>query len=247
MYQMENEIPFVSAGADKRLKLHEAVTMMMNCCQFQEYQEQEFCRFLRENHLAVFLFSIQIDIFRMPEFREKVTTAVKIYGCKSIYGLRRITMLDEAGKLCLIANATGAFFDLEAGKAVKLDTDKIALKFDEAEKMECLPRKIPMPQMQGIIRPSFTATPSFQDPNGHLTSPVYFAVAADALPENFIYNRVRVEFKQQITAGRIILPVCYPLDEKSVVIDLRAGDGKSYATAEFTSAALTLPEDFPEN
>jgi len=97
VYQMSNEIPFTATGKDGKLKIHEAVNMMMNCCQFQEYQEVEFCRFLRENDLAIFLFSIQIDILRMPEFREKVTTAVKVYGCKSIYGLRRITMRDEAG------------------------------------------------------------------------------------------------------------------------------------------------------
>ncbi|MBE6389500.1 MAG: hypothetical protein E7043_04930 [Lentisphaerae bacterium] len=247
MYQMDTVIPFVSAGADNRLKLHEAVTIMMNCCQFQEYQEQEFCRFLRENNLAVFLFSIQIDIFRMPLFREKVTAAVKIYGCKSIYGLRRITIRDEAGNLCLIANATGAFYDLAGGKAIKLDTDNIALKFDEAEKMECLPRKIPMPQMQGIIRPAFTVTPSYQDPNGHLTSSAYFSIASDALPENFIYNRVRLEFKQQAKAGKIILPVTYPVNEKCAIVDLRAGDGTSYAAAEFTAAELILPENFPQD
>ena len=96
MYRMENEVPFTRTGADGRLKLHEAVAMMMDCCQFQEYQEVNFCRFLRENHLAIFLFSIQLDILRLPEFREKVSTAVKIYGCKSIYGLRRITMRDAA-------------------------------------------------------------------------------------------------------------------------------------------------------
>ena len=80
MYQMQNELPFTRCGADGKLKLHEAVRMMMDCCQFQEYQETGLCRYLRENNIAVFLSSIQIDILRMPEFREKVTTAVKIYG-----------------------------------------------------------------------------------------------------------------------------------------------------------------------
>ena len=105
------QIPFTKAGADNCLKLHEAVGMMMDCCQFQEYQEKRFCEYLRTNGIAIFLFSIQIDILRRPEFRETVTTAVKIYGCKSIYGLRRLTMRDEAGELCMISNATGAFFD----------------------------------------------------------------------------------------------------------------------------------------
>ena len=146
MYQMTTEIPFTCTGADGRLKLHEAAVLLMNCCQFQEYQEVDFCRFLRQNNLAVFLFSIQMDLIRLPQFREKVRTTVKIYGCKSIYGLRRLTMHDEKGELCLISNATGAFVDMNTGKAIKLDPDNIALKFDEAEPMECLPRKIPVPR-----------------------------------------------------------------------------------------------------
>ena len=93
MYQMENEIPFTRSGADGKLKLHEAVAMMADCCQFQEYQEGKFRNYLQENNIAVFLFSMQLDILRMPHFREKVKTAVKIYGCKSIYGLRQMFYL----------------------------------------------------------------------------------------------------------------------------------------------------------
>ena len=48
MYEMTTEIPFTRTGPDSKLKLHEAVGMMMDCCQFQEYQEQNFCRYLRE-------------------------------------------------------------------------------------------------------------------------------------------------------------------------------------------------------
>ena len=235
MYQMSNEIPFTATGKDGKLKIHEAVNMMMNCCQFQEYQEVEFCRFLRENDLAIFLFSIQIDILRMPEFREKVTTAVKVYGCKSIYGLRRITMRDEAGDLCLISNATGAFFDLNAGKAVKLDPANLSIKFDEPEAMECLPRKIPVPPAGGEKMALFTVRPSHLDFNGHLTSPVYFAIASDILPENFTYNRVRVEYKKQAKCGESVQPYLY-LNGSTAVVDMRGSDGVSFAVAEFSVA-----------
>lgn len=241
MYEMENEIAFTRTGCDGKLKLHEAAAMMMDCCQFQEYQEQEFCRFLRTNQIAVFLFSIQIDILRMPAFRERVRTAVRIYGCKSIYGLRRITMRDEAGKLCLISNATGAFFDLRAGKAVKLEPETLGVQFDEAEPMECLPRKIPVPASGGVERPGFAVTPSFQDPNGHLTTPAYFAAAADALPEGCSFNRVRLEFKKQAKPGEMVRPFFFDCaEERRTVVDLRGEGGLSCAVAEFTTA------EFPE-
>ena len=235
MYQMTTEIPFTCTGADGRLKLHEAAVLLMNCCQFQEYQEVDFCRFLRQNNLAVFLFSIQMDLIRLPQFREKVRTTVKIYGCKSIYGLRRLTMHDEKGELCLISNATGAFVDMNTGKAIKLDPDNIALKFDEAEPMECLPRKIPVPTDNGTPADPFRVTRSMLDPNGHLTSPVYISAAADVLPENFTYNRVRFEFKQQFKYNTLVCPVLFLTDEKTAVVDLRSDDGTSCAVAEFTT------------
>lgn len=237
MYKMKTEIPFTRTGADQKLKLSEAVGMMMDCSQFQEYQEKNFWNYLRSNQIAIFLFSIQIDIFRRPEFREKIETAVKIYGCKSIYGLRRLTMRDESGKLCLIANATGAFFDLRGNKALKLDPVNFGVAYDEAEPMECLPRKIPVPAGPGIPGSPFTVTRSTLDPNGHLTSAMYFALAEDALPDEYRFNRVRMEYKKQVKPGEQVMPVRFDLPDGKTVVDLRSGES-SCAAAEFSMAAL---------
>ena len=238
MYEMLTEIPFTKTGTDRKLKLHEAVGMMMDCSQFQEYQEKHFCEFLRANQIAIFLFSIQIDILRMPEFREKIRTAVNIYGCKSIYGLRRITMRDETGKLCLLVNATGAFFDLRQGKALKVDPADFGVAFDEAEPMECLPRKIPVPAEDGTICAPTAVTRSALDPNGHLTSAMYFAIADDALAPDRSYNRVRMEFKKQIRLSDSVTPVRFETGSGSVVVDLRDGTGASCAVAEFSTASF---------
>ena len=237
MYEMLTEIPFTKAGADNKLKLHEAVGMMMDCCQFQEYQEKNFCEYLRSHDIAIFLFSIQIDVIRFPEFLERVRTAVKIYGCKSIYGLRRITMRDEAGKLCLISNATGAFFDLRQGKALKIDPSEFGVKYDASEPMECLPRKIPLPQVPEIACPPFTVTRSVLDPNGHLTSAWYFAVAEEALAPGFTFNRVRLEYKKQIKPGETVTPFRFDAGNKLAAVDLRDSSGASCAVAEFSTTA----------
>ena len=239
MYEMLNEIPFTKTGVDRKLKLHEAVGMMMDCCQFQEYQEKNFCAYLRENGIAVFLFSIQIDILRMPEFREKIRTAVKIYGCKSIYGLRRITMRDGGNRLCLLVNATGAFFDIRQGKALKLDPADFGVAYDEAEPMECLPRKIPLPASPGLPCPAVAVTRSALDPNGHLTSAMYFAAADDVLPPDRPYNRVRMEFKRQIREKDTVTPVRFDMENGATVVDLRDSAGNSCAVAEFSTASFS--------
>ena len=234
MYALTAEIPFTRTGADSKLKLHEAVAMMMDVSQFQEYQEKSFRAFLEANRIAIYLFSIQIDIRRMPHFRETVTTAVKIYGCKSIYGLRRLTIRDAAGELCLIANATGAFFDLRQGKALKIDPADFGVTYDEAEPMECLPRKIPLPAGPGVASAPFAVTRSVLDPNGHLTSAMYFAVAGDALPAGYAFDRVRMEFKKQLKLGDTVTPVCFAGENGRTVVDLRDSFGASCAVAEYS-------------
>ena len=238
MYEIKKELTFTQCGADGRLKLHEAVALMTDCCQFQEHQETGLKKYLQNNGIAIFLSSLQIDVLRWPLFREHISTAVKIYGCKSIYGLRRITMRDESGNLCLIANASGAFFDLNALKAVKVDPDDFNVKFDDAEPMECLPRKIPVPQTSGTETPPLEVKRSLLDPNGHLSSPYYFSIASDSLPEKFFWNRVRIEYKQQAKNGELIFPVLYMLPDKKVVVNMQSQEGISYAVAEFSTAAL---------
>lgn len=237
MYAFDHKIGFVDAGADGRLRLVNAMSLMMNCCQFQEYQEVNLCNYLRSNGILIFLYSIQVDIFRLPQFRETVTTAVKIYGCRSIYGLRRLTMRDESGELCLIANATGAFFSIREGKALKVDPADLGVQFDEPEEMEVLPRKIPTPRSEEIVLPDYTVTRSRLDPNGHLTSQEYLAVAEDRLPEDFTFNRFRIEYKQQAKAGETIHPVLHhsPDMPQTKVIDLRSGNGLSCAVVEFST------------
>ena len=238
MYEIKNELTFTQCGADGKLKLHEAVALMTDCCQFQEHQESGLKKYLLDKGIAIFLSSIQIDILRMPSFRENISTAVKIYGCKSIYGLRRITMRDESGNLCLIANATGAFFDLNALKAVKVDPEDFNVKFDDAEPMECLPRKIPVPQTAGTAMPAFEVKRSLLDPNGHLSSPYYFSIATDILPEECSWNRVRIEYKQQAKNGELIFPVLYMLPDKKVVVNMQSQEGISYAVAEFSTSGV---------
>ena len=239
MYLMHNEISFTRAGRDGKLKLDEAVALMTDCCQFQEFQEDEFRIFLAEQNIAVFLNSIQLDIRRMPEFREKIVTSVKIYGCKSIYGLRQLTISDESGEVCVIANAVGAFFNIRENRAVKIDAGVLPVKFDAPLEMECLPRKI---SLAGVgswsVAAPVAVTLSGLDPNAHLTSHRYFAIAGDILPEDYSYNRVRMEYKMQAKCGDVIYPY-YSCCRDRFFVDMKSSSGVSCAVAEFSTADLS--------
>ena len=103
--------------------------------------------------------------------------------------------------------------------------------------MDCLPRKIPVPVEGGIPGGPFTVTRSTLDPNGHLTSAMYFAIAEDSLSDGYSFNRVRMEYKKQIKPGEQVIPVRYDLPDGKTVVDLRSGDSSCDA-AEFSTAVL---------
>ena len=84
---------------------------------------------------------------------------------------------------------------------------------------------------------------SLLDPNGHLSSPHYFSIAADVLPEDFSWNRVRLEYKQQAKSGELILPVLYTLPDGKVVVNMRSESGTAYAVAEFSTASALLRKE----
>ena len=234
MYRMERTVYHVNAGADGLLKLHCAIEMMMDCCQFQERSEKAFTEWLKTNHVAVFLSSIQLRILRRPAFGEKLEVKVVIYDCRAFWGYRCITIRDEAGDLCMIANAIGAFFDFARGRAVKLSDAVVnMLTMDPAEPMDVPERKIAVPVSGGEIVEPEKVRPSRLDLNGHLTSSEYVAIAADRLPEDFAYDRVRIEFKHQTLPGETLTPERFLTTPETCLVVLRGEDALPHAVLEF--------------
>lgn len=233
---MERMVYYCDCGADGLLKLNAAVGMMMDCCQFQEYAETKFSRYLKENHTAVFLSSLQMNILRFPSFREKLKVKVVIYDGRAFYGYRRLTIRDEKGQLCMIGNGIGCFYNFQTEKVVKLP-ENIGdyLTFDPPEEMDCPPRKIPFPTVEEKEVTTIKVTPSMLDPNGHLTSAEYFTIACDALPEEFQYNKVRIEYKQQVKKGTLLKVLLYKVTEKTFVIALKDPQEVLHALVEFVA------------
>ena len=104
--------------------------------------------------------------------------------------------------------------------------------------MACLLRKIPVPQIPGTAIPPCEVKRSLLDPNGHLSSPYYFSIATDILPEDFSWNRVRLEYKQQAKSGELILPILYTLPDGKNVVNMQSGSETSYAVAEFSTSGV---------
>lgn len=236
MHEIERTVSHSQCGPDGRMKLYAAADMMMDCCQFQECEERALRDYFLAHDLAVFLVSIQYDVLRMPRLNETVRTRVVIYDCQSIYGFRRITIKDAYGRLCMIANGVGAFFNFRERRAVRLPAEEIrTLVIDPAEdEMECLPRRIPLPDGPSTALEAVRVGASRLDVNRHLTSTEYLAIAQDRLPEDVVFDRVRIEYKMQAKLGDLLVPRLHRLPSGAAVVRMENEDGALHAVLEFS-------------
>lgn len=233
MYRVKSKIGFAECGEGGTLRLEEAVSRMVDCCQFQENEDARLKDFLAKRDLVMFLCSMQVDIMRMPAYNEEVTLDVKIYDVKSMFGFRRLVMRDAEGGVCFLVNATGAFYSPKDNRAVKIDPAELEEVFEAAEEMETLPRKIPVPPGEGEDGGVYTVVKSDIDPNGHVMSARYFSLAEDCLAPGSVYGRLRIEFKQQARLGERLQLVHHKTGEADI-IEIKGGNGKTAAVVEFS-------------
>lgn len=234
MYSFQHTVGFAECGKEGTLHLADAVSLMVNCCQYQEQSETGLRDFLRSRNLVMFLYSMQIDIVRMPTFGEMVELVVKIYDIKSVFGYRRLVIRDANGGTCVIANAIGAFYDTKENKAAKIEPGELCVFLDQAEDMEVLSRKIPL-SPEGMPRFPYIVVKSDIDPNGHMRSDRYFAVAEDRLAADFRYDRVRIEFKQQSRPGETLGTYLHTSEGGTVAIRIIGENSRPSAVVEFSN------------
>ncbi len=240
MFETERHVYHSCVGADGLMKMPVAADFLMDCCQFQERSESAFSEHMRQHDMAVFLASLQLDILRRPAFGEKVMVRVSIYDCKSIYGFRRITITDEVGQLCMRSNAIGAFFNFREGRAMKLpEAIRTTLTMEQIDDdMECLPRKIIIPDTSFDALDAVEVRPSRVDGNGHLTSTEYLAIAEDRLPDGFTYDQVRAEYKLQATPGSMVQPNFYHINEHTKMFNIVNQEGRTHVAVEFSKVIM---------
>lgn len=239
MYLHKHTVGFAECGLDGTLRLADAMSLMVNCCQYQESADRKLHEYLNRNNLAVFLYSIQIDIVRMPSVQEEIEVCVKIYDIKSMLGFRRITVTDGSGRLCAVANAIGAFYNIKEKRAVKIDPNEFQYFLDQAEEMEVLPRKIQLPVFASPLT-GYKVEKSDIDPNGHMQSARYLAIAEDRLPSGLKYDRVRVEFKQQSFCGDDLTCTLRTDENLTNVVEICGTGSKSAAVVEFRCTKRVL-------
>ena len=211
------------------------VTMMQDCSSLWLESEPTIDNYIRENDIALIITSRQMDIYRRPAYRERITVKTSVYQFRGPLGYRNTFIYDEAGEVVAKSWSSGPYFDLSQNKMLKLPDDIVnTTVIDPKLDMEYLPRKIALPDAEATALPVVPVVPSDIDYYHHVNNAQYVRISCNNLPQGFDWNRLRIEFKGQAKMGMDIHPM-YVEEDGKAFMTLQSDDDKPFTIMEFST------------
>ena len=190
-------------------------------------------RYFAEQHMAQLLATRQVEIVRVPEYKEELTVTTSVYGMKPMFGFRNTFIYDAEGKPCYKTWSMGAFVDKSAGKLKRVDDATVAsMSLEPQLEMDYKDRRIILPKEDGEVLEPVKVLRADIDYNRHVNNANYVRMAMELLPEGFDVKGLRVEYRVAAKLGDILVPTLYHTGS-ALIVSLSIGDDVS-AIIEFT-------------
>ena len=197
--------------------------------------EPDVKQYFTEQNMAQLLATRQVEIIRVPEYKENLTVTTSVYGMKPMFGFRNTFIYDSEGKPCYRTWSMGAFVDKTAGKLKRVDDATIAsMTLEPQLEMNYKDRRIILPKApierekndacidsseREEVRPKVKEGGEVLDPikvlradidyNKHVNNANYVRMAMELLPENFKIQGLRVEYRVAAKLGDVPIPTVY--------------------------------------
>ena len=195
--------------------------------------EPDVKQYFTEQNMAQLLATRQVEILRVPEFKESLTVTTSVYGMKPMFGFRNTFIYDSEGKPCYRTWSMGAFVDKTAGKLKRVDDATIAsMTLEPQLEMNYKDRRIMLPKEGGETLDPIKVLRADIDYNKHVNNANYVRMAMELLPENFKVQGLRVEYRVAAKLGDVLIPTIYKI-EGGFIISLSVGSDVS-TIIEFT-------------
>jgi acyl-ACP thioesterase len=236
MYSLKYKVTTSTCDSDGRLKLYSALQMMQDCSEMWIDTEPGVKQFFTEQNMAQLLASRQVEVVRVPDFKEELTVTTSVYGMKPMFGFRNTFIYDAEGKPCYRTWSMGAFVDKSNGKLKRVDDATMAsMTLEPQLEMNYGDRRIAVPKEGGQSLLPIPVMKADIDYNRHVNNANYIRMAMEFLPEGFQIAGLRVEYRVAAKLGDTLLPTLYRLTEDTILVTLSIGNEVS-AIAEFTAA-----------
>ena len=128
-------------------------------------------QYFTEQNMAQLLASRQMEVIRVPEYKEELTVTTSVYGMKPMFGFRNTFIYDAEGKPCYRTWSMGAFVDKSNGKLKRVDDATIAsMTLEPQLKMNYKDRRIILPKEGGETLDPIRVLRADIDYNKHLNN-----------------------------------------------------------------------------
>ena len=232
MYSLKYKVTTSACDSEGRLKLYSALQMMQDCSEMWIDSEPGVKQYFAEQNMAQLLATRQVEVIRVPEFKEELTVTSTVYGMKPMFGFRNTFIYDAEGKPCYKTWSMGAFVDKSTGKLKRVDDATIAsMSLEPQLEMDYKDRRIKLPTEGGEMLDPVRVLRADIDYNKHMNNANYVRVAMELLPEDFKVSGLRVEYRVAAKLGDLLTPTVYQT-EGGIIVSFSIGDSVS-AIIEF--------------
>ena len=224
MYSLNYKVTTSTCDSDGRLKLYSALQMMQDCSEMWIDTEQGVKDFFTRENMTQLLASRQVEIIRVPHYKESLTVTTSVYGMKPMFGFRNTYIYDAEGCPCYRTWSMGAFVDKSTGKLKRVDDATIAsMTLEPQLEMNYRDRRIILPRQGGVVLEPVKVLRADIDYNRHMNNANYVRVAMELLPEGFKISGMRVEDRGAAKLGDTLIPTMYNIED-GIIISLSIGD-----------------------
>ena len=249
MYSLNYKVTTSTCDSEGKLKLYSALQMMQDCSEMWIDSEPGIKQYFAEQNMAQLLATRQVEVVRVPEYKEELTVTSTVYGMKPMFGFRNTFIYDAEGKPCYKTWSMGAFVDKSTGKLKRVDDATIAsMSLEPQLEMNYKDRRIILPKAPIKREQSDAGTDSSEreetrpevkqgaetlapirvlradiDYNKHMNNANYVRVAMELLPADFKVSGLRVEYRVAAKLGDLLIPTIYQI-EGGIIVSLSTGD-----------------------
>ena len=121
MYSLIYKVTTSTCDSEGKLKLYSALQMMQDCSEMWIDSEPGVKQYFTEQNMAQLLATRQVEIIRVPDYKEELTVTTSVYGMKPMFGFRNTFIYDAQGNPCYKTWSMGAFVDKAVGKLKRVD------------------------------------------------------------------------------------------------------------------------------
>ena len=111
MYSLTYKVTTSTCDSEGKLKLYSALQMMQDCSEMWIDSEPEVKDYFLQQNMAQLLATCQVEVIRVPDYKEELTVTTSVYGMKPMFGFRNTFIYDAQGNPCYKTWSMGEFVD----------------------------------------------------------------------------------------------------------------------------------------